>query len=63
MQSRVKTAIAAPASAGARVVSYTFDMGDWPPKIAESYRDGAGNVHTLCFWEMAQPAACSEKPS
>ncbi|MPZ78050.1 MAG: methyltransferase domain-containing protein, partial [Deltaproteobacteria bacterium] len=26
---------------GARVVSYTFDMGDWPPKIAESYRDAA----------------------
>jgi SAM-dependent methyltransferase len=48
---------------GARVVSYTFDMGDWPPKIAESYRDGAGNVHTLYFWEIAQPAAYSEKPS
>jgi SAM-dependent methyltransferase len=48
---------------GARVVSYTFDMGDWPPKIAESYRDGAGNVHTLYFWEIAQPAAYSQKPS
>lgn len=48
---------------GARVVSYTFDMGDWPPKIAESYRDGAGNVHTLYFWEIAQPAAYSEKPT
>jgi SAM-dependent methyltransferase len=48
---------------GARVVSYTFDMGDWPPKIAESYRDGAGHVHTLYFWEIAQPAAYSEKPS
>ena len=48
---------------GARVVSYTFDMGDWPPKIAESYRDGAGNVHTLYFWEIAQPAVYSEKPS
>lgn len=48
---------------GARVVSYTFDMSDWPPKIAESYRDGAGNVHTLYFWEITQPAAYSEKPS
>ena len=47
---------------GARVVSYAFDIGDWPPRIAESY-DGAGNVHTLYFWEMAQPAAYSEKPS
>jgi hypothetical protein len=40
---------------GARVVSYTFDMGDWPPKITESYRDGAGNAHMLYFWEIAQP--------
>ena len=48
---------------GARVVSYTFDMGDWPPKIVESYRDGAGNVHTLYFWEIAQPALYSENPS
>ena len=47
---------------GARVVSYTFDMGDWPPKITESYRDGAGNVHTLYFWEIAQPPVYSEKP-
>jgi SAM-dependent methyltransferase len=47
---------------GARVVSYTFDMGDWPAKITESYRDGAGNVHMLYYWEIPQPAAYSEKP-
>lgn len=41
---------------GARVVSYTFDMGDWPPKIAETYRDAAGNAHALFFWEIAEPA-------
>jgi hypothetical protein len=45
---------------GARVVSYTFDMGDWPPKIAESYRDGAGNVHALYFWEIAQAPVYSD---
>jgi SAM-dependent methyltransferase len=45
---------------GARIVSYTFDMGDWPPKITESYRDGAGDVHTLYLWEIAQPALYSE---
>jgi len=39
---------------GARVVSYTFDMGGWPPNITESYRDGAGNVHTLYYWEVPQ---------
>ena len=39
---------------GARVVSYTFDMGDWPPKITEAYRDGAGDVHTLYYWEIPQ---------
>jgi SAM-dependent methyltransferase len=47
---------------GARVVSYTFDMDDWPPKITEAYRDQAGNVHTLYFWEVAHPPIYSEKP-
>jgi hypothetical protein len=47
---------------GARVVSYIFDMGDWPPKITESYRDGAGNMHTLYYWEVGQPPVYSETP-
>jgi SAM-dependent methyltransferase len=46
---------------GARIVSYTFDMGDWPPKITESYRDEAGNVHTLYYWEIPQSVAYREK--
>jgi ubiquinone/menaquinone biosynthesis C-methylase UbiE len=46
---------------GARIVSYTFDMGDWPPKITESYRDGAGDVHMLYYWEIPQSVANSEK--
>lgn len=41
----------------ARVVSYTFDMGDWQPKIAESYRDAAGDTHMLYLWRMADPLA------
>ena len=41
---------------GARVVSYTFDMGDWPPKIAESYRDAAGETHAIYLWEIGAPA-------
>ena len=45
---------------GARIISYTFDMGDWPPKITESYRDGAGDVHTLYYWEIPQPVAQAE---
>jgi SAM-dependent methyltransferase len=45
---------------GARIISYTFDMGDWPPKITESYRDGAGDVHTLYYWEIAQSVAHTE---
>jgi precorrin-6B methylase 2 len=44
---------------GARVVSYTFDMGDWPAKIAESYRDKAGNAHSLYLWEITPPALAS----
>ncbi len=41
----------------ARVVSYTFDMGDWQPKIAESYRDAGGDMHMLYLWRMADPLA------
>lgn len=44
---------------GTRVVSYTFDMGDWPPKIAESYRDAAGEVHAIYLWEIGNPALAS----
>lgn len=40
---------------GARVVSYTFDMGDWTPKIIESYRDAAGDTHLLYYWEISEP--------
>ena len=39
---------------GARIVSYTFEMGDWPPKIAESYRDANGDTHALYLWEIGQ---------
>jgi precorrin-6B methylase 2 len=41
----------------ARVVSYTFDMGDWQPKIAESYRDAGGDMHMIYLWRMADPLA------
>jgi protein-L-isoaspartate O-methyltransferase len=44
---------------GARVVSYTFDMGDWAPKIVESYRDAAGKTHLLYLWEIAEPSGVS----
>jgi tRNA A58 N-methylase Trm61 len=40
---------------GARVVSYAFDMGDWTPKITESYRDAAGGTHLLYYWEISEP--------
>jgi SAM-dependent methyltransferase len=46
---------------GARVVSYTFDMGDWPARIAESYRDGAGDVHMLYYWEIPESVVNREK--
>jgi predicted RNA methylase len=45
--------------AGARVVSYSFDMGDWTPKIIESYRDAAGDTHLFYYWEIAVPAGLS----
>ncbi len=45
---------------GARVVSYTFDMGEWQPKIAESYRDAAGNSHQLYLWDISEPMVFSD---
>ncbi|MGE5220465.1 MAG: SAM-dependent methyltransferase [Chloroflexota bacterium] len=47
---------------GARVVSYTFDMGEWQPKISESYRDSVGNVHNIYLWEIAKQVF-SPRPS
>jgi len=44
---------------GARVVSYAFDMGDWQPKIAETYRDAAGDAHMLYLWQIGEPLAFS----
>ena len=48
---------------GARVVSYTFDMGDWPPKIAETYRDAAGETHAIYLWEITTPPALARSGS
>jgi precorrin-6B methylase 2 len=45
---------------GSRVVSYTFDMGDWQPKIAESYRDSGGDTHVLYLWEIGAPLVFSD---
>ncbi len=45
---------------GTRVVSYTFDMAEWQPKVAENYRDGAGNSHMIYLWEIAGSLAFSD---
>jgi precorrin-6B methylase 2 len=42
---------------GARVVSYTFDMGEWQPKIAEDYRDAGGDQHLIYLWQIGEPLA------
>jgi len=42
-----------------RVVSYTFDMGEWQPKVAETFRDSEGNSHQLYLWQVEQPMAMS----
>jgi precorrin-6B methylase 2 len=44
---------------GARVVSYTFDMGEWQPKIIESYRDAAGDTHVIHLWQIGEPMVFS----
>jgi SAM-dependent methyltransferase len=45
---------------GARVVSYTFDMGEWRPKITETYRDSAGNLHPLYLWQIGDTVEFSD---
>jgi len=45
---------------GARVISYTFDMAEWQPKISESYRDAAGDTHLLHLWQIAEPMVFSD---
>jgi len=45
---------------GARIVSYTFDLGDWQPKIVEAYRDAAGESHALYLWEIGAPVVFSD---
>lgn len=45
---------------GARVVSYTFDMGEWQPKISESYRDTAGDIHLIHLWQIGEPMVFSD---
>ncbi len=45
---------------GTRIVPYTFDMGDWQPKIVEAYRDAAGESHTLYLWEIGAPLVFSD---
>ena len=47
---------------GARVVSYTFDMADWAPKITEAYRDAAGDTHLLYYWEISAPELYGDNP-
>jgi SAM-dependent methyltransferase len=47
---------------GARVVSYAFDMGEWQPKIAESYRDAGGDSHQLYLWDIGEPMVFSDNP-
>ena len=44
----------------ARVVSYTFDMGDWQPEIVEGYRDAGGDRHMLYLWQMSKPLLFSD---
>jgi len=46
---------------GARIVSYTFDMGDWQPKFGEAYRDAAGESHALYLWEIGGPMVFSDR--
>jgi ribosomal protein L11 methylase PrmA len=36
---------------GARIVSHSFDMGDWVPLKTESFQDASGYTRTLYLWK------------
>jgi len=42
---------------GARIVTYTFDMGEWQPKISETYRDAGGEAHAIYLWQIGDTIA------
>jgi protein-L-isoaspartate O-methyltransferase len=48
---------------GTRIVSYGLGIGDWAPKIMETYRDGAGDSHLLYFWQVSASIASSDHSS
>jgi len=39
-------------SAGTRIVSHAFDMGDWLPDRIEIFKDYRGNPRTLYLWQV-----------
>ena len=39
-------------SAGTRIVSHAFDMGDWSPDRIEIFKDYRGNPRTLYLWQF-----------
>jgi len=39
-------------SAGARIVSHAFNMGDWQPDAVESFNDSRGNPRTIYLWKF-----------
>jgi protein-L-isoaspartate O-methyltransferase len=39
---------------GSRVVSHTFDMGDWQPAGARDFRDESGLSHTIYLWRIPE---------
>ncbi len=39
-------------SAGTRIVSHAFNMGDWQPNAVESFNDSRGNPRTLYLWKF-----------
>jgi len=44
---------------GARVVSHSFDMGEWKPDKVVEARDDSGWSHTLYLWVIKPPAPAS----
>jgi predicted RNA methylase len=49
---RVRPALQSQLRPGARVVSQTYDMGDWPPDRVERMTSQSGEEHVIYLWRL-----------
>ena len=54
---KLRTMLTKDMKPGTRIVSHSFDMGDWPPVKMEAFIDEGGNARTIYLWIVAAATA------